>query len=409
MRMRSWVLLATALVGCGTPPDPEVASSEPGRPLDAGPVDFGEPDAGWRFVSLPGTQCATGAQTGVGYWPGAEDELLIFLQGGGACWNNGTCRPSAFQWGPVCGYGDGLCLVNTAGGTQPSSVFVTHPDPFPADGGGAFPGELNSVKAALWFQRRPENPMQHASFVFVPYCTGDLHAGDAETQYTTKVDGVTRTVTHHFAGGRNLEVLFKALRLEHPQVRRIWFTGASAGGYGVQLNLHRLRAAFPEAEVHLLADSAPMITTRHWPQMNRAWLPQFPTPCEGCAEGGLPIIFAAQRAAASPSSRIGLLAYEGDGVITRFFFSENTLDSFLAQAPIATYTAALKETETQYDGTRAAFFELGGEEHVMLLRAGTAQADGGLTASVLSRDRSVSLRDWLGAWATGDGGWGNAQ
>jgi hypothetical protein len=45
----------------------------------------------------------------------------------------------------------------------------------------------------------------------------------------------------------------------------------------------------------------------------------------------------------------------------------------------------------------------------MLLRAGTAQAEGGLTASVLSRDRSVSLRDWLGAWATGDGGWGNAQ
>jgi hypothetical protein len=57
-------------------------------------------------------------------------------------------------------------------------------------------------------------------------------------------------------------------------VRVIYLTGLSAGGYGAQLNLSRVRAAFPEAKVHLLADSAPMIQPAH----HAAWASEWSLP-----------------------------------------------------------------------------------------------------------------------------------
>ena len=142
--------------------------------VDAGAVDAGPllPDLGWTFIGVPGSKCALGSQAGLGYNAGANDELVIFLQGGGACWNNGTCHPSLFRWGPVCNYGsDSVCLWDDAGGTKPLAANVAANDPYPADGGGAFPADLATIKNSLLFARRAENPLRNASHVFVPYCT----------------------------------------------------------------------------------------------------------------------------------------------------------------------------------------------------------------------------------------------
>src|SRR5690606_13544143 len=117
----------------------------------------------------------------------ASDDVFIYLQGGGACWNQGTCVPSLLRFGPICHYGENICLYDGPGGTQPTSTYVTDRDPFPADGGGRFPSELDLVTRVRAFDRGDEeNPFRDATFVFVPYCTGDLHTGDAVRTYKYK-------------------------------------------------------------------------------------------------------------------------------------------------------------------------------------------------------------------------------
>lgn len=394
---------------------------------DAGLLDAGLDDAGfdaglppsdagqavdWRFVPIPGSQCALGAQTGFGYAPGSATELVLFLQGGGACWNTGTCQPSLQTWGPVCNYGSNApCLWDEPGGTKPLAAFVSHPDPFPADGGGAFPSELGSVKSSVLFSRLPQNPLRGASFVFVPYCTGDLHAGDATATYLVKPDLVTPPSprTHHFAGARNMDLFLAELRARHPQLTTVWLMGVSGGGYGASLNLHRVRAAFPEAEVHLLADSAPMLDSPHYAAWKTAWNLQLPPGCGSACDAGLSGVMERELDLLPTTSRAALLAFEEDQVITRFFYSGGTTGSWLTP-PFATYRANLNDELTLYDArTNAKYFVLPGQEHVMLAGYGVVQSDGGVTVPRRSADGGTSLQAWVDAWATGSGAWVNVH
>lgn len=396
------------LSGCGAPGP---TSPRDAGALDAGPRDAGAPDAsvadgGWQFVSVAGSQCARGAQAGIAYQAGAADQLVVFLQGGGACWNNGTCQPSLFRWGPICNYGaDAVCLWDEAGGTKPLAVAVSHPDPYPADGGGLLPGDLAVLDRSLLFSRRSENPLGAATFVFVPYCTGDLHAGDATQTYFVKAELFSQpvAVTHHFAGAKNLDAYLAWLRARHPSVHTLWLMGVSGGGYGATLNLQRVRRAFPEAQVHLLADSAPMLPTPHFAEWATAWNLQVPEGCAGC-DGGLPAVLRAELDDA-PGSRVALLSWAEDAVITRFFYAGGDTGSWL-NPPFGVYAANLVALEATYDArANARYFRLPGQEHVMVQKYGELLADGGLSAPVRSPDGGTDLRAWLDAWATGTGAW----
>ncbi len=395
--------------------------------VDAGEVDAGVPDAGevdagifdaglsdagaasaWRFVPITGSKCARGAQAGIGYNAGATDELVIYLQGGGACWNNGTCQPSFHQWGPICNYGmNSLCFYDDSGGTQPTAVLVSHPDPFPSDGGGRFPAELASVSSSLLFARRAENPVRDATYVFVPYCTGDLHAGDATRTYFVKADAFAQPAprTHHFAGATNMDLYLANLRAQHPVVQRVWLFGVSGGGYGASLNFDRVKRAFPEATVHLLADSAPMLQPAHWNAWATEWNIQLPQACADC-DGGLPrtMEFGID---SSPNSRVALLAFDRDPVIARFFYSGGTTDSWL-NAPFGTYATNLAQVTGMYDSKfNARYFIRREESHVMLQGYGMVQTDGGISAPYVSTDGGATLRAWIDAWVTGSGSWQN--
>ena len=370
------------------------------------PGDGGLPGSDWSFVPIPGSKCALGAQAGIGYNPGASGQLVIFLQGGGACWNNGTCHPSLFQWGPVCSYGsDTICLFDEQGGTKPLASHVSAANPFPADGGGEFPSEISTVKTSLLFNRRPENPLGAASYVYVPYCTGDLHSGNTTRNYATKAgvfDPVVPLV-HNFAGGTNMDAYLAYLRTRHPAVNTVWLTGISGGGFGASLNLKRVRLAFPEATVHLLADSAPMVQPAHFEAWKTEWKMQLPAGCSAC-DAGLPTVIQYMIDDA-PASRVALLAYSEDQVITRFAYSGGNTDSWV-NPPYGTYTSNLVLLENRYDATpNAKYFRLPGRDHVMLQQYGIVQSDGGISRPVASRDGGTDLKAWVDAWATGGGSW----
>lgn len=375
---------------------------------DGGPDAAAPSDAGWLFVTVPGMRCATAPSAGVAFSPGSSDELLVFLMGGGACWNTGMCQPSWVQWGPLCNYGNGPCFADAPGGTKPLAAFVDHPDPFPADGGGAFPASLQQVTSSLFFSRRAENPFRTASWTFVPYCTGDLHAGAAVRTYQVRPDLVGQPTprAHHFAGAANLDAVFGWLRQRHLAVRTLWLVGVSAGGYGAQLNLHRAKLAFPEAEVHVLADSAPMVRSPYFDAMRREWNLQVPTACLGC-DAGFPEVLSAQLDGA-PTTRVGLLAFSEDLVLTRFFFAPGTTLDWAAP-PTASYTQALNQVESLRRPGRFESFRRAGTEHVMLQLAGERLLDGGLSPSIVSSDGGVSLRSWVDTWATGSVPWTSAR
>ncbi|MBL8919025.1 MAG: hypothetical protein JNJ54_09220 [Myxococcaceae bacterium] len=384
-----------------------IAGGTGGGEADAGTdAGVGRGDPNWAFFPVSGTACALGAPAGIGYNAGATDELVVFLQGGGACWNNGMCQPSLYRWGPICNYGtDSFCLADIPGGTRPLAVYVSHPDPFPGDGGGAFSTELNQIKGSVFFARRPENPLRNASWAFVPYCTGDLHAGDATRTYFTKAGLFDMPVarTHRFHGARNLDAYLAWLRARHPSVGVVWLVGISGGGYGTNLNLHRVRAAFPEAQVHLLADSSPMIDSPYFDAMRREWNLQVPAACTTC-DGGFPEVLEHQLASA-PTSRVALLATDGDQVIARFFYSPGTTAGW-ATPPTAAYVNGLAQVLPTYDARATSkYFVRPGDDHVLLPGAGVVLVDGGVSASLSSRDGGVTLKAWLDAWATGVGTW----
>src|SRR5580698_1622072 len=121
LRLLGSVLLATALVGltaCGSSSSP--SSEEPtdgGSKEEASTPDTGPefaPDAAvvdtsaipslpamtWQFVPIQGAMCRDGSATGIGVnvVPGST-KVMIFLEGGGACFNSITCsmNPKAFS------------------------------------------------------------------------------------------------------------------------------------------------------------------------------------------------------------------------------------------------------------------------------------------------------------------------
>ena len=407
------VIVALVFCACGgVLPGPVVdAGTSDAGASDAGPSDAGQvidgghvdADAGWSWVAVPGSQCASGSTTGFGYSRGDDGEtLLIFLQGGGACWNNGTCRPSVFRWGPICNYGqDNVCLWDAEGGTKPLAVHVAEADPFPVDGGGAFPGEIAVVAQNLLFARRTDNPLANATQVYVPYCTGDLHDGNATRTYSTKADLFAQPVQHqhHFAGAQNMNLFLAELRSRHPHVSTVYLTGVSGGGYGASLNFERVRKAFTEATVHLLADSAPMISTPHWEEWRNEMNLELPSTCAEC-DAGLPQTMKYMMESA-PESRLALLVFTGDETITRFFFAGNDTGSWLTPNTAA-FSAALGELRPIYDTHHnAAFFALGGSSHVMINGYGVVQNDGGISEPFFTADGGLSLKTWIDGWIDG--------
>jgi len=329
-RLAAPLLLVGALLAaaCGTDPSPET----------------------WTWVAIPGSACGNGSATGLGVnLTGRSRDVVVYFQGGGACWNQDTCFYAAAH--VTSGYG-------------------------PTD----FAGETTLTEAP--FDRtNAANPFKDASFVFIPYCTGDLHAGDATNDY----GGL---VVHH-AGALNTGAFLKRLAVTFPGARSIYVTGSSAGGYGVQLNYSRFAEAFPMAEVHALADSAQAVPPINpsYATLVAAWNLQLPAGCLECRTTitALP----AWLATTYPGSRFALTAY----------IQDQTLSSFLGYTTGAEMNAAtqLLLTDAFAPTSNARWFAIDGTSHTML---------GGL-ASIASSPASGSVRleDWVTAWYTGDPAW----
>lgn len=343
MRRHHHAFLALLLAGCGGPA--VGPASGPDDPISA-------PSERWTWVGVPASTCGDGTPTGIGVNPTSRStDVVIYLQGGGACWDQ-NCYPLA-QGG----------FVAMAYGPEQLSAEPLLSDP-------------------AFDRANPASPWRGASFVFVPYCTADLHAGDAVQRYLfTSV-----SITVHHAGRANLAAFLRRLAPTFPGARRIYLVGSSAGGYGAQLDYPEIAAAFPDAEVHLLADGAQLVPPHDpalWATWQSTWNLSLPAGCPGCATDAGAL--ASYLFASWPARRFALLASTDDAVLT-------TSLGYPADGSFATATRAL--LSGRYDPTsNARYFALTGTQHTMLGDLATTSAAG------------VPLSAWLSRWYSGDAAW----
>jgi len=347
--MKPTPILLLALVACAGPtlsedphPDPDTDDT----PVIRAFQDL--PQGVWSYVPVDGMRCGDGSATGIGVHPGSTDELLFIVAGGGACWDALSCF--------------GLnAAVNLRGGWGEAKLEA---ETRPLD---AFP---------MLDRTRDDTPFQRATWVYVPYCTGDLHAGASEQAY---VPWEPQNIVHH-AGDGNMRALLGAVAAQIPTPDHVWAIGISAGGYGVQLQADRFAATWPDADLALLADGAPMVRPYgdRWSAFRNAWSIRLPDSCEDCDQGFALII--GHQAAILPRARIGLLTYRNDAVVTIYL---NYPAGHLAGA-----TDRL--LDAHYGAPPLGAFVVEGDAHVMLGELDRLVGPGG-----------TSLRSWVDAWATG--------
>ena len=327
------------------------------------------PALAWTWTPIEGAVCGDGSPTGVGIerGPGASPDVLVFLDGGGACWEALTC----FE-------------LKTA-----------KPGPF---GAPELEARIRDARAGSVLDRAaPGNPYKDFTFVFVPYCTGDVHAGDRTQDYL----GAPRRWYHK--GRVNLARAFERLPAALAPPRKVVVAGASAGGFGSLVAFDLAKAAWPGARAYLVDDSGPPLA--NVPRATRlAWDAAWdlggalePVCGAACATSLAPIIPAL--AARHPSDRFALLSSTRDDVIRGFF-----ADPFaLAVMPEATFEAGLRELAAAIEddtpdappGETHAFL-VTGRTHPMLDRPGSFASEG------------VPLFEWLRRQVEDDPGWARA-
>ncbi len=188
--------------------------------------------------TAPGTTTATYSFF---YRKGTADGLVVFFNGGGACWNDGTCSKPRLA-------GDRAFF---SGQDDQTMVGVYKAELLPGDG----PEKMGGI----FDHSNPRNPVRDWSQMFVSYCTGDVHSGSNTATYKDPDTGKPFTIEHR--GRDNMQVILHWLRAHVPQPGRLLVSGSSAGAYGAATHYTALRALYPRARAVFLGDSGQGVTT----------------------------------------------------------------------------------------------------------------------------------------------------
>ncbi|MEZ5994762.1 MAG: pectin acetylesterase-family hydrolase [Hyphomonadaceae bacterium] len=178
---------------------------------------------------------APGADPAYRFWfhQGSGDGLVIFFDGGGACWDDVTCA-----------------VPRLASDARDDDGFYKA-ELIPTDNPNRFSG--------IFDLDNPRNPVRGWSIVYVPYCTGDVHTGANTAHYINPDTGAPYTIEHH--GADNFRVILSWMRENLPQPTRLLVAGSSAGAYGASTHFVRIREAFPRGQALMLGDAGQGVAT----------------------------------------------------------------------------------------------------------------------------------------------------
>jgi hypothetical protein len=345
------VAAALALSACG-PAGRTVSPEElppPGDPI------LGLPAGAWTWVDFPDSACDDGSPTGIGVSPGPGPDLVVALDGGGACWDYLTC----------------YVLDTASHGPWGAAEFARL--------------EASSLPGSVLDRTLPGNPWADATLVFVPYCTGDIHGGRNVATYV----GPGETRTYHHVGHANIVSFLRRLAATFPSPRRLVVAGGSAGGFGALVNYDTFRRYWPAAAGFMVDDSGPPLEPGAVPQLELdAWYASWrldlvldPICGPACRSGLSPGLQAV--AAKYPADRLALLSSLQDSVISGYF---------LMPGPVFQEHLLRMAADVLDPSANARYFFVPGSSHTMVL-------------APASFEQGVPLLEWLGQQVSGDPAW----
>ncbi len=156
---------------------------------------------------------------------GSVNKVVMYYQGGGACWENLTCSI------PVCDPN-----VDPDGNDNP-----------------------NNFSSGFGDADNPDNPFRDWHTVFVAYCGCDIHFGDAAQDYPNADGSATLHVEHR--GYHNAQFAEKWAREHFINPEGVFVTGSSAGAYGAWFNAPLLHDVWPTSQFDVLADAGDGVIT----------------------------------------------------------------------------------------------------------------------------------------------------
>ncbi|MEP7001067.1 MAG: pectin acetylesterase-family hydrolase [bacterium] len=231
MFVATFVLGACAGRSAAVSPGPNTANA----PVEAAPAG---PKAAWYDTIRPlttlskgwnripgryGTGCAHDSTFAFRVRPGLTDKVMIFLNGGGACWRAAECDPHGKP-------------TYTMSADSANDV---------------------SVRTGLFDVANPLNPVRDYTMVFIPYCTGDVHLGTRLSEYQIpRAKGAPRTFAVRHGGAANIEAVLDWVytNLKTPSV--VFVAGVNAGAIPSPVIASRMARHYPRARVVQLGDGA---------------------------------------------------------------------------------------------------------------------------------------------------------
>ncbi len=209
-----------------------------------------ELNPGWNTVATDGV-CSSGTpfQFYVKDSP-SSDDLLIFFNGGGACWFGQACDLAS----------------------QPNihSPFADMPQNNPA------------LMAGIFDFDNALNPFAEFDMVYLPYCTGDVHIGGGPANYSfNNAAGAVTTITTFHNGFENTMQVLQWSYENYSAPTRVVVTGSSAGAIGASFYSGMVAEHFPQTPVLLLGDGAggygsPLLWRTHSAWKTASILPDWP-------------------------------------------------------------------------------------------------------------------------------------
>jgi hypothetical protein len=231
------LILGLALFGMACQGEEEEASEATATPVATevpsprAPAESPQtPDlaAGWTKIEPGGdTICSRGTPFVYFVHPGTVNRLVVYFQGGGACWDDTSCSL-------------GGVFKETAGDSDN-------------------PGQ---AAEGVFDLGNPDNPFKDWFFVFIPYCTADIHWGDNTHTYTSRGQDV---VIHH-KGFVNVSAVLDWMEANFEQPEKIFVSGCSAGSYGSIMGAAHIHELYPDVPLYQLGDAGAGVSTQDFYQ-----------------------------------------------------------------------------------------------------------------------------------------------
>jgi hypothetical protein len=230
------------------------------------------------FGAGDGPLCINGSEYAMSTRDAGSEDLVIFLEGGGACWPGfPNCTQSA--------------------NPQMSNAGILDPN-------------------------RSDNPVKDWNVAYLPYCDGGLHISDVDSDSngSGEIDWTQRGL-HNLSASLDVTVnLF-------PSPRRILITGNSAGGFGSTYALTLVRYLYPDTKIEIVNDSGvgigqpgnPAYTETRVADWNAgAFIPES---CDNncIGEDGHSTEYLIWQMEQDPTLRRSMLSYNRDALIADFF------------------------------------------------------------------------------------------